>query len=142
MAKRTSIEISKEILTELQTIARSTTAESRMVLRSKIILLWHQGLSFAETKSELNVSEVIINKWRNRFSEKGMDGLRDLPRSGKPPVITPAQKAQVINLATSKPGKGYTNWSERRIAEATGMSQSKVNEILRQADLKPHKTRV
>lgn len=140
MAKRTSIEISKEILTELQTIARSTTAESRMVLRSKIILLWHQGLSFAETKSELNVSEVIINKWRNRFSEKGMDGLRDLPRSGKPPVITGAQKAQVINLATSKPGKGYTNWSERRIAKATGMSQSKVNEILREADLKPHKT--
>jgi putative transposase len=140
MAKRTSIVISKEILTELQTIARSTTAESRMVLRSKIILLWHQGLSFAETQSELGVSEVIINKWRSRFSEKGMDGLRDLPRSGKPPVITAAQKTQVINLATSKPGKGYINWSERRIAEATGMSQSKVHEILREADLKPHKT--
>ena len=140
MANRTSIEISKEILTELQTIARSTTAESRMVLRSKIILLWHQGLSFAETQPELDVSEVIINKWRRRFSEKGMDGLRDLPRSGKPPVITPAQKAQVINLATSKPGKGYTNWSERCIAKATGMSQSKVHEILREADFKPHKT--
>jgi transposase len=140
MAKRTSIEISKEVLTELQTIARSTTAESRMVLRSKIILLWHRGLSFSETQAELGVSEVIISKWRGRFSKKGMDGLRDLPRSGKPPVITATQKAKVINLASSKPGKGYTNWSERRIAQATGMSQSTVNHILREADLKPHKT--
>lgn len=68
-----------------------------------------------------------------------MDGLLDSPRSGKPPVLSAAQKAKVIKLATSKPKDGYTNWSQRRIADETGMSQSKVQQLLSQADLKPHK---
>lgn len=139
MAKRTTIELSEQDLMELQTIARSTKAESRQVLRSRIILHWEQGKSFSETQQELGVSQMAINKWRKRFLANGMAGLYDSPRSGKPPVLTAAQKAKVIGLATSKPKKGYTNWSQRRIAKETGMSQSKVNQILNEADLKPHK---
>lgn len=139
MAKRTTIKISPEDLIELETIVRSTRAESRQVQRAKIILDWHHGKSFAETQNQLGVSQVIINKWRKRFSTDGLSGLTDAPRSGKPPVLTAVQKTQVIKLATSKPGNGYTSWSQRRIAKETGMSQSKVQQLLKEADLKPHK---
>jgi len=139
MAKRTTINIPEETLVELQTIARSTKAERRQVERARIILQWHEGKTYAETKMLLGVTEVAINKWRKRFKEKGMEGLIDAPRSGKPPVFTAAQKTNVIKLATSQPGKGYTSWSQRRIAKETGMSQSKVHQILSGADLKPHK---
>lgn len=139
MAKRTIIEISPQEMIELETIARSTKAESRQVQRAKIILDWHKGKSFAETQDQLGVSQVIINKWRKRFASSGMAGLSDAARSGKPSVLTAAQKAKVIKLAATKPGKGYTSWSQRRIAKETGMSQSKVQQLLGRADVKPHK---
>ena len=34
---------------------------------------------------------------------------------------------------------GYINWLQKRIAKQVGISQSKVHQILKQADLKPHK---
>jgi transcriptional regulator with XRE-family HTH domain len=46
----------------------------------------------------------------------------------------------VIEKACTKPDDGYTNWSQERIAKEVGISQSKVFQILKQADLKPHKT--
>ena len=46
MAKRTTIEIASQDMIELETIARSTKAESRQVQRAKIILDWHKGKSF------------------------------------------------------------------------------------------------
>ena len=135
MAKRKSLVLTKEKLTELEFIARSGKAEKRMVERVQIILLWHSGKSFVETRKELGVSEVIISKWRQRFVNNGLEGLKDAPRSGKPPVFSAAKKASVIEMATRKPGKGYTNWSQRRIAKHAGMSQTKVQQILKQADL-------
>lgn len=139
MAKRTTIEISPEELVELKTVSRSSKAEQRQVLRVNIILDWYEGKSFLETQTRYNVSQVAINKWRKRFMSKRLEGLLDSPRSGKPRVLSAAQKAKVIKLATSKPSDGYSNWSQRRIARETGMSQSKVHQLLSQADLKPHK---
>lgn len=88
MAKRTSVNISSDVLIELQTIARSGKAERRLVERSKIILQWYEGKSFAETRALLGVSDVAINKWRKRFVEKSMGGLKDAPRTGKPSTLT------------------------------------------------------
>lgn len=139
MAKRTTIEISPEELVELKTVSRSSKAEQRQVLRVNIILDWYEGKSFLETQNRYNVSQVAINKWRKRFMSNRLEGLLDSPRSGKPRVLSAAQKAKVIKLATSKPSDGYSNWSQRRIARETGMSQSKVHQLLSQADLKPHK---
>ena len=139
MALRQPLSLTNEELSELQFIARSGKAEKRMVERVQIILCWHNGKSFVETKAALGVSEVIISKWRRRFVKDRLEGLKDAHRSGKPPVFTAAKKASVIQLATKKPGNGYTSWSQRRIAQQVGMSQSKVQQILKQADLKPHK---
>lgn len=139
MAKRTKITLSESEEIELLSISRSTKAESRMVERANIILSWHSCKSFIETKTELGVSEVIINKWRKRFTADRLDGLKDAPRSGKPSIYSAVQKARVIKLATERPGQGYTKWSQRRIAEKVGMSQSKVQTLLSEADLKPHK---
>jgi transposase len=88
---------------------------------------------------QTGLSKPVVNKWRQRFREHGINGLKDAPRSGKPRTITPEQQAMVIDKACSKPKGGYTNWSQKRIADQVGISQSKVFQILKQADLKPHK---
>ena len=61
------------------------------------------------------------------------------PRPGQKPRITPEQKALVIQQACAKQEDGYTNISQRRIAKQLGISQSRVHQILKNADLKPHK---
>ena len=66
--------------------------------------------------------------------------MKDAPRKGKPPVISQEKKLLVIQKACSKPEGGYTNWSQARIAKEVGISQSKVFQILKETDLKPHKT--
>lgn len=139
MAKSTKLTLSEIEEIELQSIARSTKAEKRMVERAKIILNWAEGKTFAQTREALGVSEVIINKWRSRFKKFSLEGLQDAPRSGKPVTYSAVEKARVIQLATEKPGKGYTRWSQRRIADKVGMSQSTIHGLLKAADLRPHK---
>lgn len=131
--------LNSEELIELQSIVRSTKVESRIKERSYIILDWHDGKSYDACQSLRKVSRGIVAKWRKRFSENRLSGLSDAPRSGKPVVITEAQKNKVIHLACSKPADGYSNWSQQRIGEKVGISQSKVNKILKEHDLKPHK---
>ncbi len=125
---------------ELQTIIHSTKVESRLKERALIILDWQSGKSYDETQQLRKVSRRVVAKWRNRFNTHRLEGLKDAFRSGKPVVVTEAQKNRVVHLACNKPDKGYSNWSQQRIAECTGISQSKVHTILKEHDLKPHKT--
>lgn len=133
------LETTSEELEELKIMSRSHKMENRYVVRSQVILLSLEGRTLDEIIAATGLSRPNVNKWRQRFREKGISGLRDAPRSGKPAVITAEQKASVIQKACEKPPQGYTNWSQRRIAKELGMSQSKVHHILSQADLKPHK---
>ncbi|MBE0424574.1 MAG: IS630 family transposase, partial [Lutibacter sp.] len=124
---------------ELLTMSRSRKLEKRFVERAEIILFSDQGMLLDEIVEQTGLSRPVVNKWRQRFRKNGIPGLKDAPRSGKPKTITPEQKAMVIEKACTKPDDGYTNWSQGRIAKEIGISQSKVFQILKQADLKPHK---
>lgn len=120
--------------------SRAHSAGHRSVMRSKIILMLHEEYSYDSIKAELQVGREAIAKWKKRYLELGLDGLKDAPRPGKKPVYTETDKARVVQKACSKPEGGYSNWSQRRIAKEFGMSQSTVQNILKSHDLKPHKT--
>jgi putative transposase len=133
------ITLTMEERLELLTMSRSHKLEKRYVDRAKIILYSDEGKSLDEIVKLTGKSKPIVNKWRQRFRKHRIKGLKDAVRSGKPKTITPEQKAMVIEKACTKPTDGYTNWSQYRIAKEVGISQSKVFQILKQADLKPHK---
>jgi transposase len=133
------ITLSIEEEQELLTMSRSHKLEKRYVERAKIILSSAEGKSLDQIIELTGKSRPVVNKWRNRFRESRLEGLKDAKRTGKPKVITPQQQALVIEKACTKPEGGYTNWSQERIAKEVGISQSKVFQILKQADLKPHK---
>ena len=134
------LDLSDSEYAELKTIIRSTKAESRIKERALIILDWQEGKSYDQSQALRNVSRRVIAKWRKRFLTHRIEGLKDALRSGKPVIITEAQKNKVIHLACNKPSKGYNNWSQQRIGAQVGISQSKVHVILKEHDLKPHKT--
>ena len=133
------IKVTQEERDELLTMSRSHKLEKRYSDRSMIILYSAEGKTLEQIIELTGKSRPVVNKWRQRFRELGLEGLKDAPRSGKPKTITPEQKAMVIEKACTKPEGGYTNWSQERIAKEVGISQAKVFQILKQADLKPQK---
>jgi len=139
MASIEKIILTDEEEQELLTWSRSQKMDFRYVLRSKIILMSAEKKKYKRIMRELKISKPVISKWKSRFAEMRLEGLKDAPRSGKPPIYTEKDSARVIHLACTKPTGGYTNHSQRRIAKEIGMSQSKVQKILKEHQLKPHK---
>lgn len=131
--------VTEEQHEKLVTMQRSLKLQKRYVDRAKIVILSSKGMTIDQIMEQTNLSRRAVNKWRQRFKTHGIEGLMDAPRQGKPPVISQEKKLMVIQKACSKPEGGYTNWSQARIAKEVGISQSKVFQILRDADLKPHK---
>lgn len=137
---KTNITLSNQERVDLQIISRSTSSEYRLVQRAKIILMLSIGCPYSEIREQLQTTDSAISKWKRRYLKMRLDGLSDEKRSGKPTLYNSYDHARVMHLACSKPDGGYSNWSQARIAEKLGMSQSTVSRILSESELKPHKT--
>jgi transposase len=68
----------------LKTLQRRGTAEHRQVLRARIVLLAAAGWANAAIARKLGLVPNTVGKWRKRFYQEGLDGLRDRKRPGRP----------------------------------------------------------
>jgi len=145
MAWKSSLVISLTFQ-ERQELRRMTrpSAQHRYAQRAKVVLMSADGKTYAEIRRETGLSKMAISKWRKRFASRRMDGLKDLPRSGAPLKYLQKDILRIVNTACNTPEEPYTHWSIRRIAEAsgTGMRKSRVHDVLRGLDLKPHQYRM
>jgi transposase len=94
--------------------ARSVRSEYRDRLRAQIVLAAAAGKTNAAIAVEVGAHLDTVRKWRRRFAAGRLDGLKDAPRSGRPPVFTAADRAEVIALACALPaesGVPLSKWS-------------------------------
>jgi hypothetical protein len=94
--------------------ARSVRSEYRDRLRAQIVLAAAAGKTSAAIAVEVGVHVDTVRKWRRRFAAVRLPGLKDAPRSGRPPVFTAADRAEVIALACALPaesGVPLSKWS-------------------------------
>src|SRR5215469_15190944 len=118
-------------------------AAGSLALRARIVLACADGQPglaagrpVARVAAELGLSRDTVRRWRSRFLAMRLAGLRDAPRPGAPRTITDEQVAGVIaRLLLEAPPAGRRRWSTRLMAAETGMSQSAVSRIWRQAGL-------
>lgn len=75
--------------TELERWQRTTAAAHGLVQRGRIVLLLADGLPVSEVARRVGVQRRIVRKWGERFLAQRLDGLTDLPRTGRPPVFPP-----------------------------------------------------
>lgn len=78
------IGLSPEERQHLEAISRKYTSPYSEVIRAKVILLAAQGLQNKEIGERLDVGRQIVSKWRKRFYEERLPGLRERPRRGRP----------------------------------------------------------
>ena len=136
-AKR--IELSDEERATLKMWASSGTTEQRMAIRARVVLAAAEGLPLTEISRRVGLSANNCLKWRKRFAEGRLEGLKDQAGRGRPQTITQEQRLEVMALACTTPADGSNHWSIRKLAEATGYSVGAVHGILHAGDLKPHK---
>jgi transposase len=93
---------------------RTPTAPYRQVLRAKVVLLGAAGHRNAHIAERLQVTANTVRKWRRRFSQQGLVGLRDRPRSGRPRRFPAAVVAEAKAIACELPatrGTPTSRWS-------------------------------
>ncbi|MEQ8205695.1 MAG: helix-turn-helix domain-containing protein, partial [Woeseia sp.] len=156
-----------EILTQL---TESRNASQAIIVRARIILLGFDQLKNQEIATAVDRCAKTIGIWRRRwrdsfqallqmqfdlnqsaFRRAIIDTLSDAPRSGSPGRFTDEQLTGLIALACKDPqnsGRPVTSWTGAELADEAqrrqlvdAISASHVNRVLREVNLKPHRSR-
>jgi transposase len=129
--------LSEEVRRKLEQHSRGRSAQARVVLRSRIVLLAAEGLQNRQIATALNVAPRMAALWRGRFIEHGIEGLlKDAPRPGRSESIC---RAALIEKTTRSTPANATHWSTRTMAREMGISKASVSRIWRASGLKPHR---
>ena len=94
--------------------ARSVRGPYRDRLRAQIVLAAAAGSTNAAIAAQVGVHVDTVRKWRHRFAAARLAGLKDAPRSGRPPVFTAADRVEAVALACALPaesGVPLSRWS-------------------------------
>jgi transposase len=127
--------------------ARGAKTPHRDRLRARIVLAAARGRDNARIAADLGITVDTVRKWRGRFAARGLDGLRDLPRPGRPRRISELTRAAVVALACQLPaatGIPLSRWTGpellaelARTGAAEDLSVSSVLRILAEHPVKP-----
>lgn len=154
--KASTITLSSEDRTYLETQTKARTIQAQTVARARILLLKADGVSIDTIADKVDMNRKSVMLCINKYIEGGIENaLFDAPGRGRNAEITDDEKAWIINIACQKPvdfGYSAEVWSRalltkhiNKFAEAAGhtrlstISQSKVRTILEGADIKPNK---
>jgi transposase len=140
MPQRVDVVLEEQERGVLERWARRPKSAQALALRCRIVLAAADGEKSKDIAERLGCTRSTVGKWRGRFAERGLDGLHDEPRPGKPRQITDEDVERVIVKTLEEQPSDATHWSTRSMAAATGMSQTAISRIWRAFGLKPHRT--
>ena len=126
-------------------MARSrTTLGAGLVRRARIVLHALEGLKAPEIGARMGLCGATVRHWLKRFNARGLDGLKEDVRSGRPPTYSAEQRSAVINAALTRPadlGLPFACWTLDRLVAHLGergiaMRRSRIGEIFIREGLK------
>ena len=99
--------------------------EKNLKVKERILMLLklQDGLSSYDVGRQHNCPHSKVLYWKYRFQEEGPPGLRDKPRSGRPPKVSSAEMKRIRRMVE---GKEYTTATEvlKLVHEQTGIRYS------------------
>jgi len=126
---------------QLVSLTNSRTLPHGLVRRAQIVLACAQGEANSAIAKRLKLNNATVGKWRRRYRERGIEGLHEALRAGRPRSLQDERVAEVINTALQTRPPGATHWSVRSMAEHTGISKSTVQRWFSLFGVQPHRQR-
>lgn len=136
-----TIILTAEEASALKATSNSRAAEYRQVERARIILACAEGKQNKQVSKELGVTIPTVGKWRKRFAEQRLPGLRDSERTGKPPTYGPDFRGRLFDLMDKDPPDGMARWDCPTLAKQLGGSTHAVWRLLRKEGIYLHRSR-
>jgi transposase len=135
--------VSDEERQQLGGMARSRTVGAGLVRRAQIVLHALDGLKAPEISARMDLGGVTVRHWLKRFNARGLEGLNEAVRSGRPPTYAAEQRSAVINTALTPPAKlglPFASWTLDRLVaylseQGITMRRSRISEIFIQEGL-------
>lgn len=124
----------------LRDLLRAPSTPQGLALRGRIVLAAAEGRSNQQIASALGLPQVTVGKWRRSFAQRGLEGLQDAPRSGRPIKHGRDVWHRVQSRACQQP-EFQGRWSVRTLAREVGLPRSTVHEMLVASGLQPHRLR-
>jgi transposase len=134
-----AVELSDDERALLEGWTRRRTSAHGLAQRSRIVLDAAEGQTNTEIAERLGVSRPTVTRWRRRFAERGVDGLVDEPRPGRPRTITDEHVEEVVVKTLETTPKDATHWSTRSMAAEVGLTQNAILRIWHAYGLQPHR---
>lgn len=141
--------ITEEERTQLESLLRHRTGCAGLARRAAIILRSAQEEKVPAIARGLGLFHGTVRKWIRRFTDAGLEGLRERPRSGRPRVYSELERGRVIQLALTPPkelGKPFCHWSldtleEELQGEGCLMGRAHIHRVLQAEGVKWQKER-
>ncbi len=137
--------LTDEEVATITRLAHSRTDPARAVERAQIIWQASAGSHVPAIARARRVSEATVRRWVTRFNAGGVDGLKDAPRSGRPPTYSPEEVGEVVATSLTNPddlGLPFGCWTLDRLTvylhETKGLaiSRSRIGEVLQTEGLR------
>ena len=136
--------VSDEERATLGRMARSRTWGAGLVRRAQIVLHALEGLNAPEIGARMELGGVTVRHWLKRFNARGLQGLEEDVRTGRPPTYSAEQRSAVINTALTPPtelGLPFASWTLDRlvaylVTQGIAMRRSRISEIFIREGLK------
>src|SRR5438045_8870366 len=87
-----------------------------MAFRVEVILAIAEGLSNQAVAERVGTRPATVSKWRGRFAQEGLSGLRDASRSGKPRQDQDEHGRRILAALDEPPPAAYGRWDGRLVA--------------------------
>ena len=135
------IVLSEDEKAQLLSLAQSRALPLGLVQRAQIVLACAEGEANSSIAQRLRLNKATVGKWRQRYRERGIEGLHDELRPGRPRAHEDERVAEVINTALQSTPPDGSHWSVRSMAKETGVSKSTVQRWFDLFGLQPHRRR-
>jgi transposase len=122
----------------LESWTRSGSVQASAAKRARMVLLAADGVANRRIAELVDASPTTVIAWRERYLERGLAGLTDRPRSGRPRRLD--RDAIIVATLTPPPKSlGVTHWSTRLLAKKLKISDASVARAWRAYGIKPFK---
>ena len=121
---------------ELERLTRSSSVRAGLAQRARIVLLAADGLANARIAELVGVSRPTVIGWRSRYAARGLPGLDDQARSGRPRHL---DHRQIVAVTLRPPPRKYgvTHWSSRLLGKHLKVGDATVARAWREYGVAP-----